>query len=361
MVRVYRDSISCGRGRSRGSWPGCSATRTGGSTSRVCRWPASTARCGDATRRGSPARGRVRAKTGYISRVVGLSGYVPRDGEEPWIFSILVNDFVAPTREVQRAVDRFIERLCAQAGPWAAEAQAPLADQSLLAAATGPKTVGQNPPGAARQRLCRPSQASMDSMKNYAAAALLVTVGALPGAFGAYGRADLGPAPAQQAGARVAVFDMRSLLAQSTVYKAMLDSVKKQEAQWGKEMQALQARIGSMRADLELMDQTSMEAERQRIKIDQLNLEGQRLLKHYDKMSKARRDEARLNIYLQIERAVAKHAAGRFDIVLRRFSEDTTKPATPQMRLAIRQQENVIYADKRVDITKEILQLVDGK
>ena len=67
---------------------------------------------------GSPARGRVRAKTGYISRVVGLSGYVPRDGAEPWIFAILVNDFVKPTREVQRAVDRFVERLCALAGPW---------------------------------------------------------------------------------------------------------------------------------------------------------------------------------------------------------------------------------------------------
>ncbi|PIE23279.1 MAG: D-alanyl-D-alanine carboxypeptidase/D-alanyl-D-alanine-endopeptidase [Planctomycetota bacterium] len=67
---------------------------------------------------GSPARGRVRAKTGYISRVVGLSGYLPRDGGEPWVFSILVNDFVAPTWKVKRAVDRFVERLCVQAGPW---------------------------------------------------------------------------------------------------------------------------------------------------------------------------------------------------------------------------------------------------
>ena len=198
-------------------------------------------------------------------------------------------------------------------------------------------------------------------MKNYAAAALLVTVGALPGAFGAYGHAEPAPVLAEQAGARIAVFDMRSLLAESATYKAMLENVKKQEDQWAKEMKALQARIGSLRADLELMDQSSMEAERQRIKIDQLNLEGQRLLKHYEKKSKTHRDQARLNIYLQIERAVAQHATGRYDVVFRRFSEDATKPATPSMRLAIRQQENVIYADKRVDITKAILQLVDGK
>ncbi|PIE23278.1 MAG: hypothetical protein CSA62_07730 [Planctomycetota bacterium] len=201
----------------------------------------------------------------------------------------------------------------------------------------------------------------MNLMKNYAAAAFLVTVGALPGAFGAYGAANPTPAAAQQPGARVAVFDMRALLSESKTYQAMLESVKKQEQQWAKEMADLRKRIATMGADLQLMDKGSMEAERQRIKIDQLNLEGQRLLKHYERASKGRRDEARLNIYLQIERAVAKHAAGRFDIVLRRFQEDKTKPATPAMRLAIRQQENVIYADKRVDITKDVLRIVDGK
>ena len=63
------------------------------------------------------ARGRVRAKTGYISRVVALSGYVPRKGAEPLIFSILVNDFEAPTADVKRAVDRFVDEVARLCGP----------------------------------------------------------------------------------------------------------------------------------------------------------------------------------------------------------------------------------------------------
>ena len=60
----------------------------------------------------NPARGKVRAKTGYVGRVVGLSGYVPRQGSAPWVFSILVNDFVVSSSRIKALVDRFIGRIC---------------------------------------------------------------------------------------------------------------------------------------------------------------------------------------------------------------------------------------------------------
>jgi len=67
---------------------------------------------------GDPAHGEVRAKTGYISRVVALSGYVPRAapggveaGGDPVAFSILVNNFTCPTDDAKAAVDRFVNTL----------------------------------------------------------------------------------------------------------------------------------------------------------------------------------------------------------------------------------------------------------
>lgn len=66
---------------------------------------------------GAAARGRVRAKTGYISRVVALSGYVPRRGADPLVFSILVNDFQAETAKIKALVDRLVNRTAALAGP----------------------------------------------------------------------------------------------------------------------------------------------------------------------------------------------------------------------------------------------------
>lgn len=66
----------------------------------------------------SPARGRVRAKTGYVSSVVALSGYVQRGPEHaaPMVFSVLVNNFTCETRAAQRAVDRFVEAIATHAG-----------------------------------------------------------------------------------------------------------------------------------------------------------------------------------------------------------------------------------------------------
>ncbi len=57
--------------------------------------------------RGSSFKGRIRAKTGYISRVCCLSGYVETEGGDTLAFSILVNNFkVAPVtiKEFQDSV-----------------------------------------------------------------------------------------------------------------------------------------------------------------------------------------------------------------------------------------------------------------
>jgi len=65
-----------------------------------------------------PARGRVRAKTGFISRVVCLSGYVPRRDPvaAPLVFSVMLNDFTCSDDAAKDAVDAFVQRLAAVAG-----------------------------------------------------------------------------------------------------------------------------------------------------------------------------------------------------------------------------------------------------
>ena len=68
--------------------------------------------------RDGPASGRVRAKTGFISRVVCLSGYLPRPrpGAEPLIFSVMLNDFTGDEAAAKAAVDAFVQRLAAALG-----------------------------------------------------------------------------------------------------------------------------------------------------------------------------------------------------------------------------------------------------
>jgi D-alanyl-D-alanine carboxypeptidase/D-alanyl-D-alanine-endopeptidase (penicillin-binding protein 4) len=55
--------------------------------------------------------GRVRAKTGLLTRVTGLSGFALRGSGERVIFSILVNGFRGGAEDAMDAVDRFAEAL----------------------------------------------------------------------------------------------------------------------------------------------------------------------------------------------------------------------------------------------------------
>jgi D-alanyl-D-alanine carboxypeptidase/D-alanyl-D-alanine-endopeptidase (penicillin-binding protein 4) len=65
-----------------------------------------------------PARGHVRAKTGFVARVVCLSGYVPRPDPAagPLVFSVMLNDFTCDEGKAKAAADAFVQRLAALAG-----------------------------------------------------------------------------------------------------------------------------------------------------------------------------------------------------------------------------------------------------
>lgn len=67
------------------------------------------------------AKGHVRAKTGFVSYVVALSGYADKkDGAAPFAFSILLNNFTCETDRAKAAVDAFVEELAHCAG-WRAD------------------------------------------------------------------------------------------------------------------------------------------------------------------------------------------------------------------------------------------------
>ena len=57
------------------------------------------------------ALGRVRAKTGTIDKARALSGYVTTADGEMLIFSLIANNYVVPTREVDRIAELIVERL----------------------------------------------------------------------------------------------------------------------------------------------------------------------------------------------------------------------------------------------------------
>ncbi len=65
---------------------------------------------------GHPGYLRVHAKTGYISKVIALSGYITRKGKEPLVFSILVNDFFASNAKILKGVDDLVAAICRLSG-----------------------------------------------------------------------------------------------------------------------------------------------------------------------------------------------------------------------------------------------------
>jgi D-alanyl-D-alanine carboxypeptidase len=53
----------------------------------------------------------VRAKTGLLTRVTGLSGYALRPDGETVVFSVLVNGYRRSAREAMDALDGFVATL----------------------------------------------------------------------------------------------------------------------------------------------------------------------------------------------------------------------------------------------------------
>ena len=63
---------------------------------------------------GTAAEGNARAKTGAMANVRATSGYVQTADGEPFIFSIIANNFEAPPDVINQTTDKIITRLVAE-------------------------------------------------------------------------------------------------------------------------------------------------------------------------------------------------------------------------------------------------------
>jgi D-alanyl-D-alanine carboxypeptidase/D-alanyl-D-alanine-endopeptidase (penicillin-binding protein 4) len=57
---------------------------------------------------GTPVAGRVRAKTGSITRVNTLSGYVDLPGSRYLTFSVMANNHTLPTKAILAQIDSVV-------------------------------------------------------------------------------------------------------------------------------------------------------------------------------------------------------------------------------------------------------------
>ena len=61
--------------------------------------------------RESRAKGNVHAKTGFLTGIRCLSGYLTTKDDESVAFSIMVNNYAVPTKEINELQDQLILRL----------------------------------------------------------------------------------------------------------------------------------------------------------------------------------------------------------------------------------------------------------